>query len=179
MNIPKIYNKPKICLTNPKHNVYIFYQFFIHSNPDRDKEIKYTLRKNMECPHIDKIVLLNERSYTNEEYNITEEEREKHIEEIIVKDRLSYDIFFNHASKYNGYVILCNSDIYFNNTLQNIHKTHLPITRCCYANLRIEQNQLIFGPRSDSQDSWMFYSKFLPKKLEKYKIVLEIGRAHV
>lgn len=43
-------------------------------------------------------------------------------------------------------------------------------------NIRIEQNNLIFGPRSDSQDTWMFHSNYLPddKNLDKYNILVVV-----
>ena len=167
--VKKIFNPPVHVKTPQVYPIYVFYQFFIHSDKNRYEEIKYTLKKNLKCNYIEKIVLLNEREYTNEEYGITEIEREK-IKEIIVGDRLSYRMFFEHAKKYKGYVILCNSDIYFTNTLVNIYQTPLSNSKSCFCNLRLEKNY-VFGPRSDSQDSWMFHSDFLPDS-KKYDILL-------
>ena len=167
--VKKIFNPPVHVKSPQVYPIFVFYQFFIHSDKNRYAEIKYTLNKNLKCKYIEKLVLLNEREYTNEEYGISEKEREK-IEEIIIGKRLSYRLFFEHAQKYKGYVILCNSDIYFTNTLVNIYQTPLSLSKSCFCNLRIEKNY-VFGPRSDSQDSWMFHSNFIPDS-KKYDILL-------
>ena len=44
---------------NKDKDINLFYQFFIHSNIERHKEITYCLRKNIENKHITKIYLLN------------------------------------------------------------------------------------------------------------------------
>ena len=50
--------------------IYIIYQFFVHPNAERNKEMQQCLRFNVENPHIDKIYLLNEKMYTNKELGV-------------------------------------------------------------------------------------------------------------
>ena len=56
-----IYNNDKI--------IYIT-QFYIPENIDRYNEIKYCLNKNYNNKYIDKIYLLNEKIYTDEELEL-------------------------------------------------------------------------------------------------------------
>ena len=48
----------------------LVYQFFIHKNEERNKELRYCLKKNVDNQHIDKIYLLNERMYSEKELGI-------------------------------------------------------------------------------------------------------------
>ena len=107
-----------------------------------------------------KLILLNEREYTRDEMDLTENEFKK-VEQIIITKRLRYNIFFEIAKKFKGYCLLSNSDIYFDESIDNIFTSPLYYERCCFAQLRIESNKKIFGPRSDSQDAWLFHSKHL------------------
>ena len=50
-----------------KNKITLLYQFFIHPNEQRNKEILFCLKKNVENPHIDTIYLLNERIYSTGE----------------------------------------------------------------------------------------------------------------
>lgn len=161
-----IYNPPKYLDKKVGFPIFIYTQFIIHSINERYNEIKQVLKENIRCPYLEKIFLLNERSYTNEEYGITSTERKK-INEIIIHKRLHYKDFFENAKNVCGYVILCNSDIYLDATVQNIYSTVLYNSRSCFSNLRIETTG-VFVPRSDSQDTWCFHTNNLPESVDKY-----------
>ena len=62
----------KISIKNKidQEKIYLIYQFFVHKDADRNKELRKCLRFNVENPHIDKIYLLNEKIYTNAELGI-------------------------------------------------------------------------------------------------------------
>ena len=47
--------------------IYLVQQFFIHSNKERFKEIKYCLKQNIQLHFFEKIILLNEKIYSKEE----------------------------------------------------------------------------------------------------------------
>ena len=66
--------------------IHLFQQFFIHSDEKRQEEIKFCLKKNVENNLIDKIYLLNERIYKEEELGISSNK----IIQKKVKIRLSY-----------------------------------------------------------------------------------------
>ena len=153
------FNQPEY-LNEYKDNIYIFQQFYTPNDNNRKKEINQCLKKNIKLKLVTKVVLLNEKHYTREEMDLTEVEF-KNIEQIIIGKRLKYNIFFEIARKFSGYCLLANSDIYFDESLVNIFKTPLYYERSCFAQLRIEHNKKLFGPRSDSQDAWLFHSKHL------------------
>jgi hypothetical protein len=153
------FNQPQY-LDEYKDNIYVFQQFYIPKDDSRKKEINECLKKNVKIRLITKIVLLNEKEYTREEMDLTEAEFKK-IQQIIIIKRLKYSIFFEFAKKFTGYCLLANSDIFFDETLVNIFKTPLYYEKSCFAQLRIEHNRKLFGPRSDSQDAWLFHSKHL------------------
>jgi len=166
------YNPPKYLDHQKVFPIYVFYQFSIDSNSKKYSEIKFALKKNIECPYIDKIYLLNKRSYTNEEYGINSIEREK-IHEIIIGKRISFEDFFKYAMYSNGYVVLCNPDIYFDNTLINIFTTVLSTSRSVFCNLCMVEERKIW-PRSDSQGAWLFHTNNLPKSIQKYNVCLDV-----
>ena len=163
MNI--VFHKPVYNNNEYKDDIYLFTQFYIPKEDKRIKEVNDTLKNNLGNTHIKKIVLLNERIYTPEELGIACDKSNNldKIEQIVIKDRLTYNFFFQYASTFKGYLILANSDIYFDKTLKNIYKTTLTTTKSCYTQLRFESNKKLFGPRSDSQDAWLFHSNYFPE----------------
>ena len=145
-------------------DIHIFTQFFIHSDTSRYNEIKECLRQNVLNPNITMIHLLNERIYSNAELGITSS---KIIQTNIV-NRLKYQHVFKHIrdNAIKGYYILANSDIFFDNTVCNLLKSDIHLSKKMFALLRYEYNgsnieqSPLFGPRYDSQDTWIFHSNF-------------------
>jgi hypothetical protein len=171
MNI--IFNKPCYNNTNTECNndIYIFTQFYIPKEANRIKEVNDTLKNNINNKFVKKVVLLNERIYTTQELGLSDTSK---IEQIVIKDRLTYTLFFYYASQcnYKGYLLLANSDIFFDETLENLYKTVLSTEKSCFTQLRFEYNKKLFGPRSDSQDSWLFHSNHLPSSHMMYNFQL-------
>ena len=158
-----------------KDTINICYQFYIDQSPERQKEIVECLVRNVSNPLIDKIYLLNEKIYTDEELGI---KSDKIIQKNIHK-RLTYKDLFDSVDKYKieGYVVLCNADIFFDNTLENLFLTDLSLGKIMLTQLRFEYNagnsqHKLFGWRCPqnhnhpehsfniSADAWIFYSKF-------------------
>jgi hypothetical protein len=155
--------------TNIQNNVNndiinIFCQFFIHPNIERQLEITKCLKKNVENKFISKIYLLNERIYTNEELDVSSNK----IIQIDVKKRLQFKDVFEYIflNDVKGYNIIINSDIFLKKNIQNLFKSDIHINKKMYALLRYEYNVLnpdktyLFGPRGDSQDTWIIHSNF-------------------
>lgn len=158
-----------------KDDIYLVYQFFIHSNNERYKEIKYCLKRNVKLNLFKKIILLNERIYTADELGLTDEEM-KNVKQININKRLKYiDVFLQiKRLNINGYIVLCNSDIFFDDTINNLHKSCLSISKSVYTLLRFEYNRhykldkcKLFKhyrtnkPRNDSQDVWIYHTSQL------------------
>ena len=76
------------------------------------------LARNVSNPWIDKIYLFNENIYSDEELGVKSDK----IIQKKINNRLSYKDIFDNVDNYNieGYIVFCNADIFFDNTLQNI-----------------------------------------------------------
>lgn len=161
-----------------KQPINLIQQFFIHSDPARHEEIKFCLRMNVLNPLIDYIYLLNERHYTEAELGIHSDK----IIQINFGERLTYDKVFKFVEDINcnGYIVLANSDIFFDFSLENLYSSNLDEIPLVMCQLRYEFNGditgvKVFGPRPDSQDCWIFHSKWislLSKNLKAFRFRL-------
>ena len=154
-------------------NVHIFNQFFIPSADERYDEIKFCLKQNVENDDIDYIHLLCERIYTDEELGI---QSNKIIQTNIGKRLTFQDVFqYIRTNDITGYLILLNSDIFFfSETINNLKRSNFHTHKLFGAILRYDYNSKdvskskIFGPRFDSQDTWILHSNFnIPEFSEK------------
>jgi hypothetical protein len=144
--------------------IHLFMQFYIDANPQRQTEIRTCLFKNLENPYVRKVHLLNERLYSPKELGV----RSAKIVQTVHGQRLKYGDIFRYINQNNiqGYIIIANSDILFDATLENLLYSDLSITKKTFAQSRYEYNPIdptlsrIFGPRYDSQDAWIFHSNF-------------------
>jgi hypothetical protein len=151
--------------------IYLIYQFFVHGDEKRNIELRKCLCFNVENPHIDKIFLLNEKIYDKGTLGMESDK----IDQRNIGRRIKFnDIFeFVEKEKLNGYIITCNADIFLDTTVKNLRtskmstKKHvLTQLRFDYTNKRLGKCKL-FGPRADSQDTWIFHSKYNPYKDRK------------
>jgi len=140
----------------------IFSQFFIHSNKERNNEIIFCLFQNVNNPHIDKIYLLNERIYTVDELGGIVSDK---IIQVNINTRLTYKDVFNYIDKHkiNGFFCIINSDIFFDQTIKNLHLTNLSEEKYMFAQLRFEydnntKNIYINKSNYGSQDTWIFHT---------------------
>jgi len=147
----RIYTKEKAD-TQP---IYLIYQYFVHREASRNKELQDCLRKNVENPHITKIYLLNEKIYDKKELGIDSSK----IEQRNIVSRIKFKDVFNFVEKESlkGYIVTCNADIFFDKTIDNLRKS----------TMSTKKQLLAFGPRADSQDAWIWHSNFNPNKEEK------------
>lgn len=149
------------------NKVWLITQFY-QSSDVRSKEIAECLRKNCECPYIDTIVLINEKDYSKELKEYSHVHFNK-IKQVIHGKRLTYADFLYyvcHSVPSDVFVILSNSDIYFGDSLIDLWKINLQDKMM--ALLRWDQPEqglsTIFGPRADSQDSWICLSNSIKSR---------------
>ena len=136
---------------------WLIQQYYVPTNSRRAREIHCCLEKNIECPLIDNIILLNEQEYKSVP-------KSPKIQTIIIGHRLTYYDVMNAALSQiplGAFAVFSNSDIWFNETLSFLWKIDMEKRRLFLALLRWEDtngvgNPYIFGPRADSQDSWIF-----------------------
>jgi len=157
---------------NPDNqNIYLIYQFFVHKDKSRNQELQKCLRFNVENPFISKIYLLNEKIYNDNELGIKSDK----IEQRNIINRIKFkDIFeFVKNESLNGYIATCNADIFFDKSINNLRKSKMSKEKQLLAQLRFDytDKQLgkckLFGPRADSQDTWIWHSRFNPYKEKK------------
>lgn len=165
--------------------VWLVTQFYAAKSAERASEIKECLRRNCACPHIDKIVLLNERDYSGVWMNGSVKGSEK-IKQVVIGDRLMYADFLRYVNKHvpeGVYAILANADIYFGDSLLELWKINMADKM--FALLRWDQgtdeepeNAIIFGPRADSQDAWIVLSDSVKERKWDYKpFQFQLGQA--
>ena len=175
-----LYNSKK---TEPSENVpgkiILIQQFFIPKDKSRFNELQQTLKCNCHNESIDKIVLLNEQIYTNEELGTDDTK----IEQINISKRLTYKDVFEYSNKLeeDTYIVLANTDIFFDASIKRVRESGLTSSKKAYTLLRHEYDRPslkeceLFGPRCESQDSWIWNSKWkIPDNLLKI-FNLELG----
>ena len=150
-------------IINDKIN--IFCQFFINPNKERQNEIIFCLLKNLQNKHVDKVYLLNERIYTDIELGGISSEK---IIQVNINKRLTYKDVFNYVDKNNitGFFCIINSDIFFDETLKQLHLTNLSQEKYMFAQLRFNYNnktkdKYINKTCNCSQDTWIFHTNFI------------------
>ena len=134
-------------------------QFFVHSQKKRAKEIKECLIKNCASSYIDTIVLLNETDLSHTWKTIPGSQK---IKQIVMGKRLTYYDVLAYISKSvpkQVFSIIANADIYFDSTLLNLWKINLADRMLALLRWDCTSDKpVLFGPRSDSQDTWIVLS---------------------
>lgn len=177
-------NSPITQLENPiPDKINLFIQYYVSPNPSRFEEIKKCLQINFNNPFINKIYLLNEREYTNDELGNIDNTNNK-LEQIIINKRLSYQDVFNiiEDKQIKGYCILSNSDIFFDKSISILDKTGLANNKKMFALLRYEykpglslKDSPIFDYRACSQDTWIWHSNYNINKEHRHVFDFQLG----
>ena len=112
--------------------------------------------------------MLNERIYTYRELG----SKSPKIKQFKLSRRMQFQDAFALIESENirGYIVIANADIYFDSSLQNIYGLQLEKHKRLLAQLRYDlptkhsstHRPLLFGPRPDSQDCWIFHSTHNP-----------------
>lgn len=169
-----------------KDPIHVFCQFFLPKTADRVVEIQKCLRFNIENPCIAKVYLLNERIYTEEEMGIVDSSA-KDKSKIVQSNhgrRLKFsDVFaYIDAQAIKGYNVIVNSDIFLDKSIEKLQKSDLHKEKKMIALLRYEYDPTnivkskIFGPRHDSQDTWILHSNFNIRPEHRKVFDFEFGK---
>ena len=161
-------------------DIVLIQQYYIDGNAERHAENKKCLFYNSHNSYITKIILLNERLYSDEELGV----KSGKIVQVVTGKRLSYKDAFDHVTNNNieGYLILANTDIFFDKSVINVMRSGLTTTRKMFCQLRFEydgssnlRNCRIFGPRPDSQDTWIWHSNMKTTKSQRKILDIHLG----
>jgi hypothetical protein len=162
----------------PEPLVYIT-QYYEPAKPRRGRELLHCLKKNLECPYIDRVILLNETDLA------AKLPQSPKLEQIVLGQRLQYKHVFEYI--YNELVpdtlvVFANADIHLTDSWQKLWSVDLSSTFLSL--LRYEQPEdesqepQLFGPRPDSQDTWVVSSTAVQSREWKWDtLAFEFGRA--
>lgn len=138
-------------------------QFFLGGTEMRSGELRTSLKVNVSNPHIDRIVLLNERIYTDAELGVESSK----IEQVVIGERLDYKSVFDCVDELGltGYIVLSNLDIFFDKSLANVKRSGIASDKAMFCLLRHEykpgkpvKDAHLFEHFADSQDTWIWHS---------------------
>ena len=142
--------------------VWMVTQYYRPLHKKRAKEIRQCLKENCANPLISRIVLLNEKDESNDANKWYDVPGHEKIHQVVIGSRLTYADFIQYVYDTvpsHVFVILCNADIYWNETLQELWRIQLANRMLGLLRWDVgESEPKIFGPRADSQDSWIFLS---------------------
>ena len=147
---------------------------------ERNEEMKECLRMNCASEYVDRIVLLQEKDMSSVWHKMKGSHK---IRQIVTGKRLTYAHFLQYVHDEvpaNTYAILANADIYMDPTLSELWK--IDLTDKVLALLRWNADHagdsVLFGPRADSQDTWIFLSDSIHQKSLPYATFdFPLGRA--
>lgn len=139
--------------TKHRDKIILLVEFFKSEFEERNKEFAEALKKNIDCEHIDKIVLFYENSldeYPDISYS-------PKIEIAYTKKRMTFGDYFTYCNNnFNDNIcVVANSDIYFDDSIKHVYSMNendfLCITRW--------NNGILQGHSAYSQDVWVFRKK--------------------
>ena len=135
--------------------VYLIQQYYVPKEAERRNEIKKALEMNIKCELIDKIILLNESKC---EIPVCDKVRQT-----VIGHRLTYlDIltYIKSQVPVDTIVVFSNSDIYMDETLRTLYSVNLEMKFLALLRYEItaKDEPKLFGPRPDSQDTWVVWS---------------------
>ena len=149
--------------TEAPRPMWLITQYYTAAKARRQKEIEACLHKNLECPLVDRVVLLNETACAP---------KHPKLEEHVVGKRLTYgDVirWIKEKLPEEVIVVFANADIFLDGeSWRTLWSTDLDTQAKFLALLRWDVDGIgkaemdaakLFGPRADSQDTWVISAK--------------------
>ena len=150
--------------------LWLIQQYFHPEKARRAREIRRCLEENVRCPFIDKIVLLNEEDYSAD---FPKGSDEKIIQKVVGK-RLTYEMVLREiydSIPAGTIAVFSNSDIFLEASTRllwsmNLADKFLSLLR--YDVQETETESKLYGPRDDSQDTWVLWSDSVKSRTWKW-----------
>lgn len=163
----------KIRPISERPQLWLLTQFYKPDNTRRAREVTKCLKLNLECPLIDRVVLLTERDYTSEYVKMPNREK---IQQDIVGKRLTYAMVIRWIAENAPMNTICafaNSDIYLDKTWEavwqvSLENKFLSLLRYEASADEPDEEHKLFGPRPDSQDTWVVLSDSVKSRTFNY-----------
>jgi len=151
--------------------IWLITQYFIHSMTKRQKEIRQCLKNNMANPFINRLILLNE---TDLKYEWSGSKYTHKVQQEVIRKRLTYADLLQYTYEKvppNTIVIYANADIFCNDTVKHLYSVNMADK--LFALLRYDEQDdeslRLFGPRADSQDTWICLSDSVKSRTWDFK----------
>ena len=151
--------------------LWLLTQYYRPDKARRGREIRKCLEMNVQCPFVDKIVLLNE---TDQSKSFPSDPKEK-IQQVVIGKRLTYATvlkWFQENAPSNTICVFANSDIYLDDSWRTLWSVNLQDKFLSLLRYDVEENggpSKLFGPRPDSQDTWVFLSDSVKSRTFDWK----------
>lgn len=148
-------------------------QYYRPEKTKRAREINTCLQKNLQNPFIDRMVLLNETDMSSQ---YAPYKNSAKIHQDIIGKRLTYATVLEWIEKNvpeNTLCVFANSDIYLDLTWKLLWSTtmedrFLSLLRYEATEDTPDEQHQLFGPRSDSQDTWVVLSDSVKSRKLNY-----------
>lgn len=151
--------------------LWLIQQYYRPEKTKRAREIKRCLEENVRCPFIDRILLLNEDDYSSD----FPKGSESKIVQKVVGKRLTYEMVIRAIYEdvpENTIVVFSNSDIYLGESTDLLWSIKLEDRFLSLLRWDVpesaDQEPKIFGPREDSQDTWILSSSSVKSRNWKW-----------
>ena len=152
------------CVNKKPMPLWYITQYYKPEKAKRAREIKKCLEENVKCPMIDKVVLLNEKDFSQEFPQTTK------IQQEILGKRLTYKLVVEWILANVPDDVICvfgNADIYLDNSWKDAWSVDLHNVFLALLRWDVQEGgepSKLFGPRNDSQDTWGFLSTTVKAK---------------
>jgi hypothetical protein len=158
--------------------LYLIQQFYEAEKAKRAREYKKCLEKNLECAFVDKIILLNEQDFSGKLPKNTK------LQQHILGHRMKYSDVIRHIKENipeNSLVVFANLDIYLDDSWKDIWSINMEdvfISLLRYEDSVGDEEPKLFGPRPDSQDTWVVNSSSIKNREWDYTTLdFEFGKS--
>jgi hypothetical protein len=150
--------------------LWLIQQYYMPQQVKRRREINRCLAENVKCRYIDRIYLLNEDKF----YDQFPDDPKEKIKERVVGKRLTYEMVIRtiyDEVPADTIVVFSNSDIYLEESTRFLWSIDLKDRFLSLLRWDIPDDgseSKIFGPRDDSQDTWVLWSSSVKSRSWKW-----------
>lgn len=164
-----------ICLEIEKEGklpeLWLLTQFYRPEKSRREREIKKCLEMNLKCSIVDKMILLNETDLSKH----FPSDPSKKIKQVVIGKRLTYASvlqWFQENAPPNTICAFANSDIFLDESWKLLWSIDLRDKFLSLLRYDVQEDgssSKLFGPRPDSQDTWVFLSESVKNRTFDWK----------
>lgn len=151
--------------------LWLLTQYYRPDKARREREIKKCLEMNVKCSIVDKIILLNETDLSKH----FPSDPSKKIKQVVMGKRLTYAAvlqWFQQNAPSNTICVFANSDIFLDDSWKLLWSVDLRDKFLSLLRYDVQEDgssSKLFGPRPDSQDTWVFLAESVKNRTFDWK----------